>query len=243
MKETDGKVKLDGRRLGFMYRNLLAVRSIELARAEAMAEDLPDIALSAKKVILASIPIGITQDGINREEFLHKVEICLDLLADYFRDGSDMARTETIYRLFTCSDLLEKTRILLREDLSELAKSKAWNDLADSSQEISILAYLALQVEAHRHGTVPQELLEKLATRVNASSLSTANLPKLKGEAVELIEQAEALLDQPNDLGRMLAYHHLRRLTEASQISPKAIGLARQRIATDFAEFSSLLTA
>ena len=243
MKETDGKVKLDGRRLGFMYRNLLAVRSIELARADAMAENLPDIAASAKKVILASIPVGITQDGINREEFLHKVEICLDLLVDYFRDGSDMARTETIYRLFTCSDLLEKTRILLREDLSELAKSKAWNDLADLGEDVSILAYVALQVEAHRPGTVPAELLEKLGERITAGSLSSGPLQALKGESVELIEEAEALLDQPNDLARMLAYHHLRQLTHTGHTTPADIAQARTRITTDLADFTRLLAA
>jgi len=163
MKETDGKVKLDGRRLGFMYRNLLAFRAVELARNEAMGNELQEFSESAKRVILAGIPVGINQDGINKEEFLHKVEICLDLLADYFRDGSDLARTETIYRLFTCSDLLEKTRILLTENLSDLAKSKAWNDLAEGEQDISVLAYVALQVEANRPGTVPVELLEKLA--------------------------------------------------------------------------------
>ncbi|MBT3381182.1 MAG: AAA domain-containing protein [Lentisphaerae bacterium] len=243
LKETDGKVKLDGRRLGFMYRTLLAVRSVEMARANRFGESLPDMVQSAKRVILASIPVGIAADGINKEEFLHKVEVCLDLLVEYFRDSSDMARTETIYRLFTCEDLLEKTRILVHEDLSELAKSKAWNDLADSGQDVSILAYLALQVEANRPGTVPQELLEKLATRVNVSSLSTGNLPKLKGEAVELIEQAEALLDQPNDLGKMLAYHHLRRLTDSGQVSSDAIDLARSRIAADFTEFNQLLGA
>ncbi len=241
LKETEGKVKLDGRRLGFMYRTLLAVRSVEMARTDRLREPIPDLVESAKRVILASIPIGIAADGINEEEFLHKVEVCLDLLAAYFHHGSDMTRTETIYRLFTCDDLLEKTRILVSEDLSELAKAKAWNDLADSGQDVSILAYIALQIEAHRPGTIPQELLEKLGTRVNVASLSTGNLPSLKGEAVELIEQAEALLDQPNDLGRMLAYHHLKRLTEAGRVTAESIDDARDRIATDFTEFNELL--
>ena len=243
LKETDGKVKLDGRRLGFMYRNLLAVRGVEMARADMFNNPLSDMAESARRVILASIPVGITSDGINKEEFLHKVEICLDLLAEYFRDGSDMTRTETIYRLFTCSDLLEKTRILLREDLSELAKAKAWNDLADSGQDVSILAYVALQVEAHRPGTVPAELLGKLGGRIAAGSLSSGPLQPLKGESVELIEEAEALLNQPNDLARMLAYHHLRQLTHAGHITPNDIVQARTRIATDLADFTKLLAA
>ena len=94
MKETDGSVKLDGRRLGFIYRNLLANRAIELARNAICGEDLPVFAERAKKVILSSIPMGLNDEGINREEMLHKVEVCLELLADYFSEGGNFKRVE-----------------------------------------------------------------------------------------------------------------------------------------------------
>ena len=242
LKETEGKVKLDGRRLGFIYRNLLAVRAIELARSDEFGEELPDFTDSAKQIILSGIPVGINEDGINKEEFLHKIEICLDLLADYFHDGSDLARTETIYRLFTCSELLEKTRILLKEDLTELAKTKAWNDLADSDEDVSILAYLALQVEAHRPGTVPSELLEKLSGRVAYSSLNTESIPPLEGEAVELVEEVEQLLDQNSDLKRMIAYQHVRELAGKAMVTRQSIESVRKKIIDDAAEFTKLLS-
>jgi MoxR-like ATPase len=241
MKETDGKVKLDGRRLGFMYRNLLAFRAVEMARSEALGDELPVFSESAKRVILASIPVGINQDGINKEEFLHKVEICLDLLADYFRDGSDLKRTETIYRLFTCPDLLEKTRILLRENLSELAKSKAWNDLAEGEQDISVLAYVALQVEAHRPGTVPVELLEKLAGRVGSSSLSSASVPLLKNESIEHLDEINRLLDQPTDMEQMIAFHRVRELADRGQVTSEALARVRKSIRADVQEFKKLV--
>ena len=241
MKETDGKVKLDGRRLGFMYRNLLAFRAVELARNEAMGDELPAFSESAKRVMLAGIPVGINQDGINKEEFLHKVEICLDLLADYFRDGSDLSRTETIYRLFTCADVLEKTRILLTENLSDLAKSKAWNDLAGGQQDISVLAYVALQVEAHRPGTVPVELLEKLAGRVGSSSLSSASVPLLKNESIEHLDEINRLLDQPTDLEQMIAFHRVRELAERDQITSESLQRVRRSIRADVQEFRKLL--
>ena len=241
MKETDGKVKLDGRRLGFMYRNLLAFRAVELARNEAMGNELQEFSESAKRVILAGIPVGINQDGINKEEFLHKVEICLDLLADYFRDGSDLARTETIYRLFTCSDLLEKTRILLTENLSDLAKSKAWNDLAEGEQDISVLAYVALQVEANRPGTVPVELLEKLAGRVGSSSLSSGCIPLLKNESIEHLDEVNRLLDQPTDMEKMIAFHRVRELADRGQITAAGLLRVRKSIRADVQEFRNLL--
>jgi hypothetical protein len=241
LKETEGKVKLDGRRLGFMYRNLLAYRSIELAQGRHSCGDVPDLARSAKTAIMASIPIGISRDGINREETLHKVEICLDLLADYFRSQADMVRTERIYRLFTCKDLLEKTRILLREDLSDLAKAKAWNDLMGSKEDVTILAYVALQVEAHRPGTVPTELMEKISGRVIPSSMTTELIPRLKGESVELIDEVESLLDQPDDLARVVAYHRLRERLQDGRVTRDTIAGIRQQIDADAAEFASLL--
>ena len=36
VQESKGKLALDGRRLGFLYRNLLAMRAIELAKAETL---------------------------------------------------------------------------------------------------------------------------------------------------------------------------------------------------------------
>jgi hypothetical protein len=193
--------------------------------------------------MLASIPVGINQDGINKEEFLHKVEICLDLLADYFRDGSDLKRTETIYRLFTCSDVLEKTRILLTENLSELAKSKAWNDLAAGAQDISVLAYVALQVEAHRPGIVPVELLEKLAGRVGSSSLSSASIPLLKGESIEHLDEVNRLLDQATDMEQMIAFHRVRELAERGPITSEGLQRVRKSIRADMQEFRKLLQA
>jgi len=241
MKETDGKVKLDGRRLGFMYRSLLAVRAVELARSARFGEGLPRFATSAKQTVLASIPIGINEDGINKEEFLHKVEICLDLLSDYFDGGSGLQRTEVIYRLFTCGDLLEKTRLLLKEDLTDLAKAKAWNDLTESEEDVSVLAYVALQVEAHRPGTVPGELLEKLSGRVAFSSLNTDSIPALRGDAVELIEEVEALLARDSDLERMIAYQRVRELAASDSVTSQKIGVTRRHIESDVNELRALL--
>jgi MoxR-like ATPase len=243
MKETSGKVKLDGRRLGFMYRNLLAVRAIELARQNVFDEAIPEFAESAKRVVLASIPVGINEDGINKEEFLHKVEICLDLLADYFRDGAGLRRIETIYRLFTCRDLLEKARILIKEDLTDLAKSKAWNDLADSQEDVSILAYVALQVEARRPGTIPNELLEKLSGRVTPASLDTSAIPPLQNDSVEFIEDVEALLKQPGDLETMIAYQRIREMTGKGKVDREDIATLKQQILADAAELQQMLAA
>jgi len=225
-----------------LWRNMLLALAVEMARASAFGEELPAFADGAKQTVLAGIPVGINEDGINKEEFLHKVEICLDLLADYFNDGSNLQRTETIYRLFTCSDLLEKTRLLLKEDLTDLAKSKAWNDLAESDEDVSILAYVALQVEAHRPGTVPGELLEKLSGRVAFSSLNTDSVPPLRGEAVELIEEVESLLKRSTDVEKMIAYQRVRELTASDRVDRQRIDAVRKQIDADTRELRAILS-
>jgi hypothetical protein len=241
MKETHGSVKLDGRRLGFIYRNLLANRAVELARQSIRGEDLPSFAQSAKKVILSSIPMGLNEEGINREEMLHKVEVCLDLLADYFSEGGDFQRVETVYRLFTTTDLFEKAEILLGENLSEMVKLKAWNDLCDAPEQITPLAYIALRVETLHPGKIPSELLEKVGGQINLQGLETDTIPGLTGGSIELIESVEGLFDQPDDLRRMIAYQEVRSLAARSELDEAEINKAKARIESTATRIESLL--
>ena len=241
MKETQGKVKLDGRRLGFIYRNVLACRSIEAARAEVLKEEIPEIVVTAKRTVISSIPIGISSEGIDKEGFLHVVEVCFDLLADYFQVSADIQRVETIYRLFTSEDLLVKTHILLEEDLSEMAKFKAWNDLSQGGADITALAYISLQVEARRPGTIPAELLERLSQCVNSTHLHSRDVGRLKGADVEVVEQVETLFEQADDLGKILAYIEVSNLLAGSGIKIEDIERLRNRIATERASFLKLL--
>ena len=62
---------------------------------------------------------------------------------------------------------------MLREDLGELAHTKAWNDLIHGDRDITTLAYLALQIEARRPGTVPGEMIDGLANMVVAELASS----------------------------------------------------------------------
>ena len=61
---------------------------------------------------------------------------------------------------------MRRAELLLTQPLGELALSKAWTDLMAEDRDITLLAYTALQVEARRPGTVPQELLASLGGKV-----------------------------------------------------------------------------
>ena len=241
VRETGGEVALDGRRLGFIHRNLLANRAVELAKAEILGTAVPDFVESARYVVQASIPVGLNDEGLKREEAVHKMEVCFDLLSFYFQEGAELTRVNLIYELFTTPDLMRRAELLLTEDLGDMALSKAWTDLMAEDRDITLLAYTALQVEARRPGTVPQELLASLSTRVSGESLSTKCIGRLEGDAVEYIEEVEGMLRQDSDLGLLVAYQHVSGLIESGRVNPETLSATERAIQEDIRTFESLL--
>jgi len=241
VRETGGEVALDGRRLGFIHRNLLANRAVELAKAEVLGTALPDFVDSARYVVQSSIPVGLNDEGLKREEAVHKMEVCFDLLSSYFEEGAELAQVNLIYELFTTLDLMRRAELLLTENLGEMALSKAWTDLMHEDRDITLLAYTALQVEARRPGTVPQELLASLSGRFSGEKLSTNCIGRLEGDAVEYIEEVEGLLKRESDLDKLVAYQHVSELIDADTVNLQTLTRARQAIQDDISKFESLL--
>ncbi len=241
VRETGGEVALDGRRLGFIHRNLLANRAVELAKAEVFGASLPDFVESARYVVQASIAVGLNDEGLKREEAVHKMEVCFDLLSSYFEEGAELGRVNLIYELFTTPDLMRRAELLLTEDLGEMALSKAWTDLMNEDRDITLLAYTALQVEARRPGTVPQELLASLAGRVSGEKLSTKCIGRLEGDAVEYIAEVEDLLDRESDLDKLVAYQHVSELIDSGAVNPERLERTRRTIQEDIRKFEALL--
>jgi hypothetical protein len=239
MRESKGELALDGRRLGFMYRNILAVRAVELARGNSASSNFVS---SAKYAIESSIPVGINKQSINKEEVLHKVNICFDLLSDYFQEGSQIERVNRIYELFTTRDVVRKASLLLKEDLSELARTKAWTDMINSEQDMTVLAYVALQIEAKQPGVVPQEIIAALAKKIDVNQLGSSCLPRLRGESIEYVEDIERLLEQRTDLMRLIAIHRVDQLLRKEKICQRDINESRELIQKDTETFHRLLS-
>jgi len=239
--ETGGEVALDGRRLGFIHRNLLANRAIELAKAEVFGTPLPDFVESARYVVQSSIPVGLNDEGLKREEAVHKMEICFDLLSLYFEEGAELTRVNLIYELFTTCDLMRRAELLLTQPLGDMALSKAWTDLMNDERDITLLTYTALQVEARRPGTVPQELLASLSGRISADKLSTKCVAHLEGDVVEYIEEVEALLDQESDLARLVAYQQVSQLVGSGNVNAQSLAETKHAIEEDIRKFEALL--
>ncbi len=241
VRETKGEVALDGRRLGFIYRNLLANRASELAKSEILGLPVPDFVSSAAYVVQSSIPVGLNDASLKREEAVHKMEVCFDLLSRYFEPGEELHTVNLIYELFSTADLMRKAELLLTQDLGEFVLSKAWTDLMAEDRDIALLAYTALQVEARRPGTVPQELLASLCTKVSPETLSTASIPRLEDDAIEYIEDVERLLDRDTDLAKLVAYQHVSALVGSGNVTPAAIQDTARAIEQDLETFERLV--
>ena len=241
VRETKGEVALDGRRLGFINRNLLANRAVEIAKAEVMGCDAPDFVESARYVVQSSIPVGLNDEGLKREEAVHKMEICFDLLSSYFDENAELTNVNLVYELFTSSDLMRKAELLLTQDLGEMALSKAWTDLMNEDRDITLLAYTALQVEARRPGTVPQELLASLSAKISGDKLSTKCITHIEGDAVEYIQEIEKLLDQESDLAKLVAYQRVSELVDSGKVDPQALADTKHAMEEDIHKFETLL--
>ena len=241
MRETKGEVALDGRRLGFLHRNLLANRAIELAKAEVFGNALPDFVQSARYVVQSSIPIGLNDESLKREEAVHKMDICFDLLSSYFDKGAELTRVNMIYELFTTPDLMRKAELLLTQPLGELALSKAWTDLMAEERDLTLLAYTALQVDARRPGIVPQELLASLSGKLSPGQLSAKCIARLEGDAIEYVAEIEALLEQPTDLGKLVAFHQVSELVGKGKVNTHTIKAIGNTIHQDIRIFEALL--
>ena len=241
-RESGGKLALDGRRLGFLYRNLLARRAIELCALETAGTRPIPFRESARHTVLASIPIGLGEDGPDFEQATHTIEVCFDLLSEYFEDGANLAVVDQIYELLTTRDLLRKAELLLACNLGAFALAKAWNDLMNEDRDLTVLAYTALAVETRRPGTVPPELLESLSARIEPQRLGAGCIPKLENDAVEYLDAIEELLDQQGDLRRLVAYNHVAELAASGNVNPRTIQETRGQIERDVEAFERLVS-
>jgi len=240
-RETKGAVQLDGRRLGFIYRNILAVRAVEIAKATLAGEEARPFKESARYAVLSGIPVGLNDQSVNRADVAHQIEVVFDLLGAFFAEGSEIQKVNLIYELFTTGNMVRKAEILIKGGLDEMVRTKAWNDLVKSEMDITPLAYVAMQVEAKHPGTIPQEMIDHVGAKVSPFALSSACAGTLRGESIEHIEELEKLLVQPGDIETLLAIARVKEAASGGEVTPARIALVQEAIETDIRTFRQLM--
>ena len=112
----------------------------------------------------------------------------------------------------------------------------------NEDRDLTVLAYTALVVETRRPGTVPSELLESLSAKIEPQRLSTGCIPQLENDTVEHIDEIEALLEQHDDLRRIVAYNRVSELVESENVNPTSIRETRDGIERDVEAFERLVS-
>ena len=208
MKESKGAIALDGRRLGFIMRTVLAVRAIDLALSYKYGVVPPDFKQEAKSTVESCIPIALSSNSIKKEEVLHIISGCFDLLKSYFDKTSDINTTNLIFELFTTSDLLRKIDILLKNKLSDLVQTKAWESLI-KGEDSAMVAFLCVHIEAVKPGTIPVELLSSFADTFGEIKLDGTFQLNFNGKDIDAVEEITKLIHQKGNINRMVIINRM----------------------------------
>lgn len=188
-------IELDGRRLGYIKRAILGYRAMELAYSSLYMSELDDFESSVKNAILSSIPFGINEENAMDEWGESQVKNSFDQLKDYFV-GEDLKKVNLNYELMVSPDPIRKAEILMNEDIGQIAKNSAWTRiLEETSIDISILSMLALNIESVSQGTIPQNILDQMARKIDSSAIVVKS-PVLIGESVKYYDKVNNLISQ-----------------------------------------------
>ena len=185
-QETDGRVVLDGRRLGFMYRNILAVAAVRtvMGRPGGIKDMLG-------YVVKASIPFGLNESETEDE---NTIGVCVGLLESFFEDKET---AETSFRLLTLPPCPEKLRLLLFSDVSDRVKEKVWMSI-DHSIDGNLMIVVGGIAEARKAGIIPSGAVQTVLSR-----FSEMESPGMESNVTfhpfdsKYIDKLEELIDDP----------------------------------------------
>lgn len=205
-KETKDKLKLNGRRIGFISRAIIANRAIELAKNKLFGSPLKPLTDSVLYTIKSSIPLGLSDSALSKNDIEHSIESTFRLLEAYFTNKYDIKMLDIIYELFTTRDLLRKAKILFTEPIGEFAKAKAWNDVISSTDTVSksLIAYVALTIESCKPGTLPREFIKQMTDMINFDALTKISIKNISEDVYDFRDDIVKLFDEKNLLKKAI---------------------------------------
>ena len=186
-------IMLDGRRLGLIRRQIMAVRAVQIARANLLHEDLPPLKYAAEVAVKGAIPTGVNSEGGHNTIATTAIDKAFRTLEAEFDAEKDERMFKLIVRLQTSNNLVERVRILLKEPLDDMIKNSAWTDICgqENGLDMSVLSLLAQMIEAKHPNTVPRNVLSQLAAHVDDAVLH----PEISPLQDMHVEHADALTE------------------------------------------------
>jgi hypothetical protein len=255
-KPADGAegepILLDGRRLGMIRRQILAVRAIHVVRANLFHEPLPDMKRAAELAVKGSIPTGINVEGGVDTDALAIIDKAFRTLEAEFDKDKDERLFKIIYTLTSETDLTKRVRILLSEPLDEITRNSEWSRICgeEHSLDLSVLCFLAQMIESKHKGTIPANVLSQLAQNVDESVLNPAIAPlaeqhmEFADRLTEIVEQWKGEGELPQRLMSIAKVNDfIRETTESgkSNITETQVKRLEKEVSTSCDELSDLI--
>jgi hypothetical protein len=236
-EESNGKIQLDGRRLGFIYRNILAYRSIEFAKNKYLRNKVVPMKEICSYVIQRSIPFGINDEENNFDEISHIIDNCFNFLESYFEESSNMEMINKIYELFTVNDLVRKLEIIIenKNNLSDLIKYKIWNKLIDNDEDNSHMLYVAMVLETIDKNLIPIELIDPLSKQINLK-----NINEIDDYFTPIIDILSDALYKTNNLELLISKYHVLKFMESKSVNREEAKQIEEKIQYDLKRINNL---
>jgi MoxR-like ATPase len=207
----EDQIRIDGRRAGFLRRLILAVRAVEIARANILHLNPKPLHECVRVAIRAGLPVGVNAEGGRTQESMAKLESTLGALMGYLGESKDVQTLEIQYELLTTTNPFRKAEILLkfRDRLDRVIQSAGWRRITESRGfNASLVAFVATQVEMTKPGTVPSDVLDGLTKLMNSGEIVPRSFP-IPPHLQEYEKDLAFLLEQKTELEKLVAAHQV----------------------------------
>lgn len=204
-KETE-PIIIDGRRGGMLLRGILATRACEVAMSNLYGTRLHTLQDTALDCLKSAIPTGLNEAGAKNSEQRTQIERTFRNLESYLDSTRDPRRLDLLYELMATRDITRKVEILLTEAdlLGTQNKNSGWTRvLRNTGLDISVLSLVALQVESNQPGTLPPNVIDQLAKKLDHKFMAPKILP-LEKHQIPFAPRLTKLVDEfGNDKKKM----------------------------------------
>jgi len=205
MAETEEKVVIDGRRSGMLYRQILAVRAVELARANVMGLTPRAFADSVRTAVRFGLPLGVNREtGIDKDS-MAKVNLVINQLIHFLDEDADHKKLKMYTELLTTQDPFRCLEMLLSEDISEVVKNSAWQRFLSMRHFNGyVIGFISMQIEAAKPGTIPPNAMDGIVGLMDRSAPVPREID-LPPSMVDFRDQVQEMLDQDSIWGQLIA--------------------------------------
>lgn len=196
-KETENRIRIDGRRGGMLFRHIMALRAVELARANVLGYTPKTLGDSVRVAIRSGLPIGVNSETGVDKDTTKKIDQVVERLIPFLDDNLDHRTLELHTELLTGRDPFRKLEILLTEPIHEVVKTQAWQKFAHMRHFNGfVIGYVCMQIEAAHPGTVPESAIDDLVKLMDSGPaipeeyILTPDMEPFHDEIQSLLEQS-----------------------------------------------------